>query len=178
MQIPARGRRPWKQPRASSNRWAIQQTPRFTVKLLNITLLHIFSCCAHIYVCNVYFTQIQVLPDGGETPMFKQFFKGWKEKDQTEGLGRVYVTERIAKIQQVQFDASKLHESNQMAAQYNMVDNGSGQTQVTICIHTYIWCELWHLSVKTTNNKFKLLKSGCQNKFPAKYLADRKLWTF
>ncbi|XP_065147048.1 scinderin [Paramisgurnus dabryanus] len=75
-------------------------------------------------------TQIQVLPDGGETPMFKQFFKSWKEKDQAEGLGRVYVTERIAKIQQVQFDASKLHESNQMAAQYNMVDNGSGQTQI------------------------------------------------
>ncbi|KAI7798575.1 adseverin [Triplophysa rosa] len=75
-------------------------------------------------------TQIQVLPEGGETPIFKQFFKGWKEKDQAEGLGRVYVTERIAKIQQVQFDASKLHESHQMAAQYNMVDNGSGKTQI------------------------------------------------
>ncbi|KAA0710530.1 Adseverin Gelsolin-like protein [Triplophysa tibetana] len=73
---------------------------------------------------------IQVLPEGGETPIFKQFFKCWKEKDQAEGLGRVYVTERIAKIQQVQFDASKLHESHQMAAQYNMVDNGTGTTQI------------------------------------------------
>lgn len=97
----------------------------------------------HLYICIIYslfycqtFTQIQVLPEGGETPIFKQFFKGWKEKDQAEGLGRVYVTERIAKIQQVQFDASKLHESHQMAAQYNMVDNGSGQTQVRICIQT------------------------------------------
>lgn len=79
-------------------------------------------------------TQIQVLPEGGETPIFKQFFKTWKDKDQAEGLGRVYVTERIAKIKQEQFDASKLHESHQMAAQYNMVDNGTGKTQVTICM--------------------------------------------
>ncbi len=67
-------------------------------------------------------------------PIFKQFFKAWKEKDQAEGLGRVYVTERIAKIKQEVFDASKLHTSNQMAAQYNMVDNGTGETQVQICI--------------------------------------------
>ncbi|KAF7691232.1 hypothetical protein HF521_011529 [Silurus meridionalis] len=75
-------------------------------------------------------TQIQVLPEGGETPIFKQFFKDWKEKDQSEGLGRVYVTEQIARIRQVEFDASKLHESNQMAAQYNMVDDGTGETQI------------------------------------------------
>ncbi|KAK3511901.1 hypothetical protein QTP70_027677, partial [Hemibagrus guttatus] len=75
-------------------------------------------------------TQIQVLPEGGETPIFKQFFKDWKEKDQSEGLGQVYVTERIARIQQVEFDASKLHESQQMAAHYNMVDDGSGETQI------------------------------------------------
>uniref|UniRef100_A0A8C5N0J6 Scinderin n=1 Tax=Leptobrachium leishanense TaxID=445787 RepID=A0A8C5N0J6_9ANUR len=75
-------------------------------------------------------TQIQVLPEGGETPIFKQFFKDWKEKDQSEGLGKVYVTERIAKIQQVEFDASKLHESPEMAAQHNMVDDGSGEVQI------------------------------------------------
>ncbi|KAM3858213.1 scinderin [Diretmus argenteus] len=75
-------------------------------------------------------TQIQVLPEGGETPMFKQFFKSWKEKEQSEGFGNVYVTERIAKIQQVEFDASKLHASRHMAAQYNMVDDGSGDVQV------------------------------------------------
>lgn len=74
--------------------------------------------------------QIQVLPEGGETPMFKQFFLCWKEKDQSEGFGKVFVTERIARIQQVDFDASKLHESHHMAAQYNMVDDGSGKTEV------------------------------------------------
>ncbi|XP_048848805.1 adseverin [Brienomyrus brachyistius] len=75
-------------------------------------------------------TQIQVLPEGGETPIFKQFFRGWKDKDQSEGFGKVYVTERIAKITQEKFDASKLHESHHMAAQYNMVDDGSGETEI------------------------------------------------
>ncbi|XP_058474880.1 adseverin isoform X2 [Solea solea] len=75
-------------------------------------------------------TQIQVLPEGGETPMFKQFFQGWKDRDQSEGFGKVFVTGRIAMIQQVEFDASKLHESQHMAAQYNMVDDGSGDTQI------------------------------------------------
>lgn len=75
-------------------------------------------------------TQIQVLPEGGETPMFKQFFGGWKDWEQSEGLGKVFVTERIAHIQQVEFDASKLHQSHHMAAQYNMVDDGSGDTKI------------------------------------------------
>ncbi|XP_063308485.1 scinderin [Pelobates fuscus] len=75
-------------------------------------------------------TQIQVLPEGGETPIFKQFFKDWRDKDQTEGLGKVYVTERIANIQQVEFDASRLHESPEMAAQHNMVDDGSGKVEI------------------------------------------------
>ncbi|KAK9526357.1 hypothetical protein VZT92_015062 [Zoarces viviparus] len=75
-------------------------------------------------------TQIQVLPEEGETPMFKQFFLGWKDRDQSEGFGKVFVTERIARIQQGEFDASKLHESHHMAAQYNMVDDGSGHTQI------------------------------------------------
>lgn len=74
--------------------------------------------------------QIHVLPEGGETPMFKQFFLDWKERDQSEGLGTVFVTERIAMIQQVDFDASKLHESHHMAAKFNMVDDGSGETEV------------------------------------------------
>lgn len=71
-----------------------------------------------------------MLPEGGETPLFKQFFLGWKDRDQSEGFGKVFVTERIARIQQVAFDASKLHDSHHMAAQYNMVDDGSGDIQV------------------------------------------------
>ncbi|XP_072365237.1 scinderin isoform X1 [Scyliorhinus torazame] len=75
-------------------------------------------------------SQIQVLPEGGETPIFKQFFKNWKDKGQSEGFGKVYITETIAKIKQVKFDASKLHTSPQMAANHNMVDDGSGKTEI------------------------------------------------
>ncbi|CAI9624278.1 unnamed protein product [Staurois parvus] len=75
-------------------------------------------------------TQIQVIPEGGETPIFKQFFKDWRDKDESQGFGKVYVTERIAHIQQVDFDASKLHESPEMAAQHNMVDDGSGKVEI------------------------------------------------
>ncbi|EPY73724.1 adseverin-like isoform 1 [Camelus ferus] len=75
-------------------------------------------------------TQIQVLPEGGETPIFKQFFKDWRDKDQSDGFGKVYVTEKVARIKQVPFDASKLHTSPQMAAQHNMVDDGSGKVKI------------------------------------------------
>ncbi|XP_043823029.1 adseverin [Dromiciops gliroides] len=75
-------------------------------------------------------TQIQVLPEGGETPVFKQFFKDWKDKDQSDGFGKVYVTERVARVQQIPFDAQRLHECPQMAAQHNMVDDGSGSVEI------------------------------------------------
>uniref|UniRef100_A0A452V9I3 Scinderin n=2 Tax=Caniformia TaxID=379584 RepID=A0A452V9I3_URSMA len=75
-------------------------------------------------------TQIQVLPEGGETPIFKQFFKDWRDKDQSDGFGKVCVTEKVARIKQIPFDASKLHTSPQMAAQHNMVDDGSGKVEI------------------------------------------------
>ncbi|KAB0343802.1 hypothetical protein FD754_020728 [Muntiacus muntjak] len=75
-------------------------------------------------------TQIQVLPEGGETPIFKQFFKDWRDRDQSDGFGKVYVTEKVAQIKQIPFDASKLHSSPQMAAQHHMVDDGSGKVEI------------------------------------------------
>ncbi|XP_029444847.1 adseverin isoform X1 [Rhinatrema bivittatum] len=75
-------------------------------------------------------TQIQVLPEGGETPIFKQFFSNWKDKYESEGFGKVFVASSVAKIQQIEFDASKLHESPQMAAQHKMVDDGSGEVKI------------------------------------------------
>lgn len=75
-------------------------------------------------------THVQVLPENGETPLFKQFFKNWRDVDQTVGLGVAYVSNSIAKIEKVPFDAATLHESHAMAAQHGMVDDGSGQKQV------------------------------------------------
>ncbi|MGH0153910.1 UNVERIFIED_CONTAM: hypothetical protein FKN15_061889 [Acipenser sinensis] len=66
----------------------------------------------------------------GETPLFKQFFKNWHDRDQTEGMGVAYVSNHIAKIEKVPFDASSLHDSPAMAAQHGMVDGGQGEKQI------------------------------------------------
>ncbi|KAM4576962.1 gelsolin-like [Odontesthes bonariensis] len=75
-------------------------------------------------------TQVQVLPEHGETPLFKQFFKDWKDPEDTVGMGKAYVSNKIAKIEKVPFDVSKLHKSDSMAAQYGMVDRGNGEKQI------------------------------------------------
>ncbi|XP_059398538.1 gelsolin-like isoform X2 [Carassius carassius] len=75
-------------------------------------------------------TQVQILPEMGETPLFKQFFKNWRDVDQTEGLGLAYVSNSIAKIEKVPFDASTLHDSPAMAAQHGMIDDGHGGKQI------------------------------------------------
>lgn len=91
------------------------------------------------YYCYYFFKfQIQVLPEGGETPIFKQFFKDWRDKDQSDGFGKVYVTEKVARIEQIPFDASELHSSPQMAAQHNMVDDGSGKVEVFTCFRSFV----------------------------------------
>ncbi|XP_061585598.1 gelsolin-like [Cololabis saira] len=76
------------------------------------------------------YTQVQVLPQYGETPLFKQFFKGWKDPEDTVGMGTAYVSSKIAKIEKVPFDVTKLHQSESMAAQYGMVDGGDGEKQI------------------------------------------------
>ncbi|KAM3876568.1 scinderin like a [Diretmus argenteus] len=76
------------------------------------------------------YTQIQVMAAAGETTLFKQFFSNWKDKDQTTGPGKAYTIGRIAKVEQVPFDASGLHSNKSMAAQHGMVDDGSGKVQV------------------------------------------------
>lgn len=74
--------------------------------------------------------QIQVLPAGGETTLFKQFFSDWRDRDETTGPSKAYTIGRIAKVEQIPFDASKLHTNNAMAAQHGMVDNGKGKVQI------------------------------------------------
>ncbi|XP_026801974.3 scinderin like b [Pangasianodon hypophthalmus] len=75
-------------------------------------------------------TQIQVVPAGGETTLFKQFFSNWKDKDQTTGPSKAYTIGKIAQVKQVPFDASTLHTNQAMAAHHNMVDDGSGKVQI------------------------------------------------
>lgn len=74
--------------------------------------------------------QVSVLPEGGETPLFKQFFKNWRDPDQTDGPGLAYLSSHIANVERVPFDAATLHTSTAMAAQHGMDDDGTGQKQV------------------------------------------------
>lgn len=75
-------------------------------------------------------TEVQIIPENGETPLFKQFFKFWRDVDQSKGMGQVYVPNKIAKIKKVPFDASTLHKSDAMAAQHGMVDDGKGEKKI------------------------------------------------
>ncbi|XP_050925438.1 gelsolin [Lates calcarifer] len=75
-------------------------------------------------------TQVQVFPEHGETPLFKQYFKEWRDPDDTVGMGTAYVTNQIAKIKKVPFDVTQLHQSEAMAAQHGMVDRGDGEKQI------------------------------------------------
>ncbi|XP_016011409.2 gelsolin isoform X2 [Rousettus aegyptiacus] len=75
-------------------------------------------------------TQVSVLPEGGETPLFKQFFKNWRDPDQTDGPGLAYLSSHIAHVERVPFDAATLHTSVAMAAQHSMDDDGRGQKQI------------------------------------------------
>lgn len=76
------------------------------------------------------FCQVEILPAGGETSLFKQFFDNWLDKDETTGPTDPYTLGKIANVEQIPFDASKLHEDPSMAAQHSMVDDGSGEVQV------------------------------------------------
>lgn len=71
------------------------------------------------------------MPSGGETTLFKQFFFNWLDKDETTGPTDPYVIGKIAVVPQVPFDASELHKDRVMAAQHGMVDDGSGNLQVS-----------------------------------------------
>lgn len=75
-------------------------------------------------------TQVHVFPEMGESPLFKQFFKDWRDVDQTEGFGQPYRCNKIAKIKRVPFDASTLHKSAAMAAQHQLIDDGTGEKQI------------------------------------------------
>ncbi|XP_075935332.1 scinderin like a [Anarhichas minor] len=75
-------------------------------------------------------TQIQILPAGGETTLFKQFFFNWLDKDETTGPSKAYTIGSIANVEQIPFDAAKLHSNDSMAAQHGMVDDGSGKVKI------------------------------------------------
>ncbi|CAM4722406.1 hypothetical protein PO909_017064 [Leuciscus waleckii] len=75
-------------------------------------------------------TKVEVMSEGGESAMFKHLFKSWKEKGQTQGLGKIHTVGKIAKVDQVKFDVMELHAQPKLAAQERMVDDASGHVQI------------------------------------------------
>lgn len=75
-------------------------------------------------------TNVEVENDGSESAVFKQLFQKWTTKDQTVGLGKTSTVGKVAKVEQVKFDANSMHAKPEVAAQQKMVDDGSGETEV------------------------------------------------
>lgn len=76
------------------------------------------------------YTNVTRVIDGGESSEFKSLFRSWRDRNQQVGLGRQNSASKIAKTVQTKFDAMTLHENRALAAQTQMVDDGSGKKEV------------------------------------------------
>ncbi|NWR22336.1 VILI protein, partial [Emberiza fucata] len=75
-------------------------------------------------------TSVEAENDGSESTVFRQLFQKWTVPNQSSGLGKTHTVGKVAKVEQVKFDATTLHAKPQMAAQQKMVDDGSGEVEV------------------------------------------------
>uniref|UniRef100_A0A8C7G8Q0 Villin-1 n=1 Tax=Oncorhynchus kisutch TaxID=8019 RepID=A0A8C7G8Q0_ONCKI len=75
-------------------------------------------------------TYIETVNDGAESAVFKQLFQRWTVKGQTVGMGTTSSTGKIAKVEQIKFDATSMHARPDLAAQQKMVDDGTGEAEV------------------------------------------------
>ncbi|KAG1945200.1 villin-1 [Pimephales promelas] len=75
-------------------------------------------------------TNVETVSEGAESSVFKQLFQKWTDKGQTAGMGSTHSPGKIAKVEQVKFDATSMHARPDLAAQQKMVDDGSGEAEV------------------------------------------------
>ncbi|KAM6129683.1 villin-1 isoform 1-T1 [Pterocles gutturalis] len=75
-------------------------------------------------------TSVETENDGSESAIFRQLFQKWTVPNQTSGLGKTHTVGKVAKVEQVKFDATTLHAKPEVAAQQKMVDDGSGEVEV------------------------------------------------
>ncbi|XP_048455330.1 villin-1 [Rhincodon typus] len=73
---------------------------------------------------------IEMENDGAESAVFRQLFLKWTTKYQTVGMGKTHSVGKIAKVEQVKFDAMEMHARPEVAARERMVDDGSGEVEV------------------------------------------------
>uniref|UniRef100_A0A8C7SEQ1 Villin-1 n=1 Tax=Oncorhynchus mykiss TaxID=8022 RepID=A0A8C7SEQ1_ONCMY len=75
-------------------------------------------------------TYVETVNDGAESAVFKQLFQRWSVKGQTVGMGTTNCPGKIAKVEQIKFDATSMHARPDVAAQQKMVDDGTGEAEV------------------------------------------------
>lgn len=76
-------------------------------------------------------TPVTQVVEGGETPLFKQYFSQWTDRDAQTGLGTVYQVEKVAKQSNEKFNTSLLHDQKRVDKKDQItVDDGSGKVQV------------------------------------------------
>lgn len=75
-------------------------------------------------------TSVTRVIEGGEPSDFKVLFQSWPVP---VASGKTFHSNKIAKTVQTKFDASTLHSNTQLAAQTQMVDDGTGK------------CEIWRV---------------------------------
>lgn len=72
-------------------------------------------------------TQVTTTSQGAEPVEFQWLFSNWP---QPKSSGKSYNRNKIAKTVQTKFDASTLHSNPQLAAETQMVDDGSGRVEI------------------------------------------------
>ncbi|CAG5115853.1 unnamed protein product, partial [Candidula unifasciata] len=72
-------------------------------------------------------TKVTRVVEAAEPSDFKCLFKDWP---QPPPPGKVYCSSRIAKTVQTKFDAATLHNNTALAAETQMVDDGSGKVEI------------------------------------------------
>ena len=68
--------------------------------------------------------------DGCEPVEFRALFNRWSDVNEQKGLGKIHSINKIAKTVTANFDASILHSNHKLAAESQMIDDGSGTRQI------------------------------------------------
>ncbi|KAK3752621.1 hypothetical protein QZH41_018816, partial [Actinostola sp. cb2023] len=74
-------------------------------------------------------TQVTRVIEGGETPIFKQFFSNWTDADAQVGLGRVFKA-GVAQQSYDRVDASTLHDRKKAVKKEILPDDGTGVAKI------------------------------------------------
>lgn len=76
-------------------------------------------------------TQVTRVVEGGETPIFKQFFSGWRDEGEQVGLGKVFRQGALAKQSNEKFDASQLHDRERPKHKTEILpDDATGDVEI------------------------------------------------